>query len=87
MAKVKWTTARHRYYGGIVLAHESKLGNRYVSIENLGKDYKEVSMYEYKQVESEDDPTMTERKWMLVRSTSFERMADAKAEGQRWLTA
>ena len=87
MAKVKWTTARHMYYGGIVLAHESKFGNRYVSIENLGKDYKEMSMYEYKQIESEDDPTMTERKWILVHSTSFERMADAKAEGQRWLTA
>lgn len=87
MAKVRWTIARHMYYGGVVLAHEAKLGNRYVSIENFGRDYKDVSMYEYRQVEMKDDPTMTEWKWMLVHNTSFERMADAKAEGQRWLTA
>ena len=86
MAKVKWTTARHMYYGGIVLAHESKLGNRYVSIENFGKDYKDVSMYEYRQVEREDDPTIKEWKWMLVWNTSFEKMAEAKAEGTKWLT-
>jgi len=86
MAKVNWTTARHMYYGGVILAHEAKLGNRYVSIENFGRDYKDVSMYEYRQVESEDDPTMKEWKWMLVWNTSFEKMAEAKAEGQKWLT-
>lgn len=86
MAKINWTVARHMYYGGIVLAHEAKLGNRYVSIENFGRDYKDVSLYEYKEVETEDSPTQKEWKWMLVHNTSFERMQEAKAEGVRWLT-
>lgn len=86
MAKIGWTVARHMYYGGIVLAHEAKLGNRYVSIENFGRDYKDVSLYEYKEVETEDSPTQKEWKWMLVYNTSFERMKEAKAEGERWLT-
>lgn len=86
MAKVKWTTARHMYYGGVVLAHESKLGNRYVSIENLGRDYKEISMYEFREIDTDGEP-QKKMGWVCVYSTSFERMADAKAEGQRWLTA
>ena len=53
MAKINWTVARHMHYGGIVLAHEAKLGNRYVSIENFGREYKDVSLYEYREVETE----------------------------------
>ena len=79
MAKVKWTVARHMYYSGIVLAHEAKLGNRFVSIENLGKDYKEINKYEKKLVHGE-------LQWRKVGEGSFERIKEAKADGERWLT-
>ncbi len=75
MAKVSWTVARHMYYGGIVLAHEAKLGNRYISIENLGKDYKEMTKYE-----------RIGQKWEKVGEASFEKMKDAKSAGEAWLT-
>ena len=83
MAKVSWSVARHMYYGGIVLSHEAKKGNRYVSIENFGKDYKDVCLYEYRGIDTEN--TDKEYGWVVVHNTSFERMKDAKAEGERWL--
>jgi len=84
MAKVNWTIARHMYYGGIVLAHEAKKGNRYVSIENFGKDYKEVAMYEFRELDTEDNEPK-KMGWVCVWNTSFEKMKEAKAEGARWL--
>ena len=84
MEKVSWSVARHMYYGGIVLAHEAKKGNRYVSIENFGKDYKDVSLYEFREIDTEPGE-QKKMGWVVVHSTSFERMKDARAEGERWL--
>lgn len=85
MAKISWTVARHMYYGGIVLAHEAKKGNRYVSIENFGRDYKEISMYEFRKIDTDGEP-QEKMGWVCVHSTSFERMAEAKSAGENWLT-